>query len=992
MKKLFFTFISILLILMTSVSSISLVSATDKKTKDEFTWSEETPFIRYEDSEGIHYKGPVGNFVSTADEYSAEAYSPSESKSPRNTGELASNIIYDNLPQTVDLGSSKYFPPIGNQGGLGSCATFSTTYYQLSYEVNKIRDVQATAENTLSPQIVYNLMSTDNTSGTTAEFNYGFLSVHGAPTMAVLPYSDSDRLSWHPQEAIWKNAMNSRVDELFTIDDIGDENAQVTSADDEDLNEIKYVLSQGHPIVYSAFIYSWVSTKIEAHPDAPENNKYLGEEIVKYQDGFNGSHSMILVGYNDNIWVDLNSNGNVDEGEMGAFKIANSWGEGYANKGFCWVAYDAINKVSSVQGGFAGNRGRIFEGFKWITVKPYSEGAKIYVRFTLNTADRVQMNVDFASECNGIDESNKFLRHSSYRHDGNHLSFDGTKNAIDGTFCYALDNVSPELCAENFNNYNFYATFEDTDADGKKIEVKNVEVVNEHTGKVYKMASEPFSVDGEKRTITLKEAETTDKTVFYIGFDNPTIHYKVGDGEFKKAQMEYTETRLGHNYRFVIEDASDDVTLFFTGEDGRIDDNNGEFFKATERLNFYRTKDARQPLKLNGFEFTNGLPDINKRSYFSYNVTGGYEPYNYNITIENLDTGEVKEYPYDYKYDKSHAFLQEGKHKFSIEVRDQSGDTYLYEEVIDIINRPFVFDELSATSKYGESLFTGENISFYARTDFERIISRGPQKSLYEYVIKDSEGKVCYTETLKSNKYHLGDCVSHIYLDWTPAKKGTYTVTVSSTDDNKTYAEKTTEFTVVDKIYGDANGDGEVNIKDATAIQKCLAGAEQDFVFIGELADCDSNKAVTIKDATCVRKLLANVGNFFEAGKVIEYIPPYTEPETTIATQPQTEPKPVEKNAVTFTNSFNWGGTMSCYYWSDSNKNMTTWPGKAMTKAGTNEFGETYYTFEVPAGATYVIFTNGSSQTVDIPYGGGELKFYPLSETDSQGHYKVSNW
>ena len=46
-------------------------------------------------------------------------------------------------------------------------------------------------------------------------------------------------------------------------------------------------------------------------------------------------------------------------------------------------------------------------------------------------------------------------------------------------------------------------------------------------------------------------------------------------------------------------------------------------------------------------------------------------------------------------------------------------------------------------------------------------------------------------------------------------------------------------------------------------------------------------------------------------------------------------------------------------------------------------------TFDVPEGATYIIFTNGSAQTVDIPYSGGEVKFYPLAETDSQGHYKV---
>ena len=62
-----------------------------------------------------------------------------------------------------------------------------------------------------------------------------------------------------------------------------------------------------------------------------------------------------------------------------------------------------------------------------------------------------------------------------------------------------------------------------------------------------------------------------------------------------------------------------------------------------------------------------------------------------------------------------------------------------------------------------------------------------------------------------------------------------------------------------------------------------------------------------------------------------------------------------------------------------------------MQNAGTNEFGETLYTLEIPKDATYIIFTNGSIQTIDIPYVGGEQKFYPVSP-DSGGKYTVKNW
>ncbi|MBE6793528.1 MAG: starch-binding protein [Ruminococcaceae bacterium] len=988
MKKSVFAFVSIFLILtivMTSFTYFSISASDISADMANSEWSEETPFIRYEDAQGIRYIGAVGNITEerSYDEDAAVDIEPVGN----NKSQLAAVGKDLTLPESVDLSQSEYFPPIGNQGGLGSCATFSTAYYQFSYEINRSRDVAATFENTRSPQIVYNVMSDLNNSGTYSESNYTFMKYHGAPSMAMLPYSDADNLSWHAKEEIWNEALDYRIDEFFSLDNIGIDETRITSPDDEDLAEIKSALASGSVLIYSTCIYSWVADKIVHHKDAPENDKFLGQEIVKYQDGFNGAHSMTLVGYNDNIWVDQNSNGKVETAEMGAFKIANSWGEGYANGGFCWVAYDAVNKVTAVEGGFAGNRGSAIEDVKRITVKPFGQGSKIYARFTLNTTDRVQMNVDFHSERNGIEENGKFLFGSSYRNDNNRFGFDGTKNATDGHFCYALDNVSPELCRDNFDDYVFSATFEDTDKDGQMLQVKKVEIVNEYTGKVYPMDCAPFSIDGEKKTVNLKSAETTDKTIYYIGFDEPVLNYKIGNGEFKSVKMEYSEVRHGYNYRYVIEDAPEDVTLYFTDADGKADDNGGALHKATERLNFYRTKGVREPLEVTGFEYENGLPDINKRSVFLPEIKGGYEPYNMQYTFENLDTGDVKQYAFDYRYEKSHAFYQGGKIRFTIDVMDQTGDIATYVEILDIIDRHFEFAEFTAASQYGDSIFVGENAHFNARTEFEDIISRGPFKSLYDFVIKDSDGNVCYTETKKSYAFHLTNCVSKIALDWVPQKKGDYTVTISSTDDSKDFAERTLSFSVVDRIYGDANGDGKVSIKDATALQKSLAGFSQDIQLIKFLSDCDNNNVLSIKDATCIRKYLAGLDNSFDAGKIIEYIPPVTEPETK-----PTEPKPTYKNVVTFTNSHNWGGTISCYYWSDSNTSMTTWPGKAMTAAGKNDYGQTLYTFNVPDGATYIIFTNGSSQTEDIAYSGGEIRYYPLTETDSKGHYKVKTW
>lgn len=907
------------------------------------------------------------------------------------------------LPDEVDLSATEYFPPVGDQGGLGSCGTYATIYYQLTYEMNKARGVAATEETILSPKLTYHLCSAAF-GGTLQEQNYELLMQQGAPSIATLPYSDEGHLDWFAQEKYWKEAMDCRVESYYTLKDVGLEDSQITSPDDEDLYEIKSDLANGKMLVYSTYIGSWVTDTIVAHPDAPENAKFEGEEIVKYRTGDNGAHGMTLVGYNDNIWVDQNSNSQVDAGEMGAFKIVNSWGDDYANDGFCWIAYDALNKVSAVDGGYSGSRESAFFKCTGINVKDYKEGSDIYLKFTMNTADRVQMIIDFYAEKHGTVHTARFLMNANYRADANRYSFAGTNEATDGTFCYPLDNVAKDLCGENFEDYKWWVTFTDTEADGKPLTVKSVEIVNENTGNTYKAQDTDFSIDGEEKTVALKDPVTNDKTIYYLGYEEPVLYYRTGDGDFTRVKMEYTEERKGSNYKYVIENAAEDIILYFADENGNVDNNGGKYFVASDRISCFATEGVREPLQVLGMGYKNNLPDVNKLSYLQPVIEGGYEPYEYSCLIENLQTGEITEIPYNIRYEASYTFPQAGDYRFIIEVTDQSSKTATYDGIVEIIDFPFEFLIFEASPEYGNTFFTGEDISFYAETDFESIIARGPFRSKYEFVIRDAQGNVCYTETKTSDTYNLSLCVSKISLLWTPYKSGVYTVSVSSTDDNNEYAEKQIQIEVFDKYFGDADGSGRVNVKDATLIQKKVASLEISEVYYEEMADCEADGQVNIKDATAVQKYLAGLKDYGLAGSVVECIPPVTEPEVTEpATEPATEPvtepatppttEPVvERNIVYFTNAFGWSGSIYCYYWSDSNPNMTSWPGQMMAEERVNEYGQKIYTMELKDGVDYVIFSGGGQQTVDIPFEGGVVKYYPVSDKDAQGHYKVANW
>lgn len=60
-----------------------------------------------------------------------------------------------------------------------------------------------------------------------------------------------------------------------------------------------------------------------------------------------------------------------------------------------------------------------------------------------------------------------------------------------------------------------------------------------------------------------------------------------------------------------------------------------------------------------------------------------------------------------------------------------------------------------------------------------------------------------------------------------------------------------------DYIYGDANGDGVVNMKDVLTVRKYLADMEVYIVL--EAADCYTDDAVNTKDVLALRQFIANL-------------------------------------------------------------------------------------------------------------------------------------
>ena len=70
-------------------------------------------------------------------------------------------------------------------------------------------------------------------------------------------------------------------------------------------------------------------------------------------------------------------------------------------------------------------------------------------------------------------------------------------------------------------------------------------------------------------------------------------------------------------------------------------------------------------------------------------------------------------------------------------------------------------------------------------------------------------------------------------------------------------------------LLGDADGDSKVNIKDATAIQKHVAGLIVLSADVTVNADADGSGAVNVKDATAIQKFVASIETGFAIGEAI---------------------------------------------------------------------------------------------------------------------------
>jgi len=431
------------------------------------------------------------------------------------SADTTSSLPQEDVPVHVDNSSLKFFPPIRSQGSLNSCGVFNGVYYAMTHMYAMAHDLDAKngGDGTrLSPKWVYNMVNGGTNSGSWYYWAYEIGQQHGAATWADFPY-DGDYRAWNLNPEVWEDALYRRFDQYGYVMD---------THTDTGIEQVKQMLLNGYVLNIPTYIYSWNWQPISDDPSTPDDDVFAGTNCVAWVNGTEGYHAMTVVGYNDDIWVDINGNSQIDAGEKGAFRIANSWGTGWGEGGFAWMSYDALKNPSAVTGGPSSNRiyGWYPSRAHWVTART-GYAPKLIGKFTLNHVKRDHLRMSLG--VSGIDKtspSDIWIPEMIYNQGGAY-GFDGTTTAIDAGFVFDFSDILPS----GGGLYTFYLGLQD-DTAGDEAVLKAFTLIDVSNGYV--------------QTQSPGLPLTGDNAQYYA-----TVDYDFFDGNFAPAAVVYASVISG---------------------------------------------------------------------------------------------------------------------------------------------------------------------------------------------------------------------------------------------------------------------------------------------------------------------------------------------------------------------------------------------------------------------------------------------------------------
>ena len=529
-----------------------------------------------------------------------------------------SYLVDGELPSSVDLSEDEYFPAIGDQSFNGNCGYWSGYYTSFTYAYNKKHGIKTTPETSHNPIFGFAFYGRSLEGDATIAMQIGY------PTMGVLPLDHYGTNTFSPTKEVWEDALKHRTGGWEDHKKFGEEDSIVTGPKDSSLNQIKELLAKDKVVGVGSLSAKWNYSIIGDGP-------HKGESIIDRCDGEGyGGHGISFVGYDDDIWVDINHDGQKQQAEFGAFKMVNSWGPDWKNGGFVWVAYDALNVVSqvltaadetrinnaiatgSISGGKVNSSSRS-SYFMYNTVSTLKlkekDTSDCLCYMTVNTGSRKQMKMSVTAT-NKKDGTKATYNFPSLVYDSKNYAWDGTEKCTDATMVFDLDNLISDISSNTMEDYTWEVTFGDDTLDEYALIVKDVYFGVNGTKKYVTTVSN-IPLNGNSRTYKMNlrtpslvedsdivEENKKNVTIYYSNssYKDANIHYRVGNGTWTAVpgiKMSVNNEQSGYTWKYVVNLGKESGLTICFNNGNNVWDNNGSKDYTISGAGCYGIKDGK---------------------------------------------------------------------------------------------------------------------------------------------------------------------------------------------------------------------------------------------------------------------------------------------------------------------------------------------------------------------------------------------------------------
>lgn len=283
------------------------------------------------------------------------------------------------FPSSFTLVGTKHLPPISNQGNIGTCSSSSITYMQFTNAVSRyLHSIDPDIEwdpSSGESKYIFSPKFTYNFAGSGTEWVYRILMENGALTWdksffatkadgsydqeAVKLDIPTQTTSWDVGTGAMESAMQYRLNNFEQIwlrptdDSYGvDGNLMITQTEkgQELINKVKQSLNEGNVVVTGGLSSTWGGGYELNAVVADTNLAKKGESVLYCGRGDKaGGHQVCIVGYDDDLVAAVTNVDGTKTHLRGAFLVANSWGDGWQNDGYCWFMYDSLNEISEYE-------------------------------------------------------------------------------------------------------------------------------------------------------------------------------------------------------------------------------------------------------------------------------------------------------------------------------------------------------------------------------------------------------------------------------------------------------------------------------------------------------------------------------------------------------------------------------------------------------------------------------------------------------------------